>query len=253
MKKKLIATQFCGLMLYLPSSVFATEQIAYSLFGEPAYLSTCNKCHTNGNPNNSNNSNVIPKVQEAFNADKLGLTGLRNFLVVTFPVCSNGTVLDSAKNRCVSTQKCQADSIVATTPTSRFKINNNGTVTDTKTSLMWKRCSEGKSWSNCQHGIALIFTWQQALQQAQFVNNNGGFAGFHDWRVPNVKELISITEKQCLEPAINLMVFPSTPSAMFWSSSPSALDSHDAWDVGFGYGGSGSYFKEGKDYLRLVR
>jgi hypothetical protein len=40
MKKKFFATQFFGLMLYLPSSVFATAQIAYSLFGDPAYLST---------------------------------------------------------------------------------------------------------------------------------------------------------------------------------------------------------------------
>ena len=253
MKKKFFATQFFYLLLYLPLPVFGTEQIAYSLFGDPGYLSACNKCHTNGNPNNSNNSNLMPRALDAYKIDKLGLSGFIDFLSITFPVCTNGTVLDSAKNNCVSTQKCQTDSIIATTPSSRFKINNNGTVTDTKTGLMWKRCSEGQSWVNCQHGIAAIYTWQQALHQAQFVNNNGGFAGFHDWRVPNVKELISITEKQCLEPAINLNVFPNTPSTMFWSSSPSAFDSYDAWDVGFGYGGSGSYFKDGKDNLRLVR
>jgi Protein of unknown function (DUF1566) len=153
----------------------------------------------------------------------------------------------------VSAQTCQTASIPATTPTSRFTVNNNGTVSDSKTGLMWKKCSEGQSGADCSGGSAATYTWQQALQQAQTVNNGGGFAGYSDWRVPNVKELVSITEKQCVEPAINLTVFPNTPSNWFWSSSPYASYSYYAWIVDFNSGYSSSNYKSNNNNVRLVR
>jgi len=152
----------------------------------------------------------------------------------------------------VSAQTCQTASIPSTTPTSRFTMNGNGTVTDTKTGLMWKKCSEGQSGTDCSSGSAATYTWQQALQQAQTVNS-GSFAGYSDWRVPNVKELVSITEKQCVEPAINLTVFPNTPSSWFWSSSPGASVSNGAWIVYFSIGNSSYDFKDSFNYVRLVR
>jgi hypothetical protein len=153
----------------------------------------------------------------------------------------------------VSAQTCQTASIPATTPTSRFTVNSNGTVADTKTGLMWKKCSEGQSGTDCSSGEAATYTWQQALQQAQTVNS-GGFAGYSDWRVPNVKELVSITEKQCVYPAINLTVFPNTPSVWwFWSSSPYADNSGDAWIVYFENGVSINDGKGSYGYVRLVR
>jgi hypothetical protein len=124
-------------------------------------------------------------------------------------------------------QTCQTASIPATTPTSQLTDNGNGTVTDTKTGLMWKQCSEGLTGADCATGSAEIYTWQAALAQAQTVNTSGGFAGHTDWRLPNVKELRSITEKQCYYPAINLTRFPNIGiyrfgywSGMYWSASP---------------------------------
>ncbi len=151
-------------------------------------------------------------------------------------------------------QICQTASIPATTPTNRFTINKNGTVSDTKTGLMWKTCSEGQSGTDCSGGSAATYTWQLALQQAQTINNGGGFAGYSDWRVPNVKELLSIVEEQCIEPSINLTVFPNTPYLnVFWSSSPSADFSGNAWYVGFYGGGSDYGFKDYGNFVRLVR
>ena len=150
-------------------------------------------------------------------------------------------------------QTCQTANIPATMPTNRFTINKNGTVSDTKTGLMWKTCSEGQSGTDCSGGSAATYTWQLALQQAQTVNNGSGFAGYSDWRVPNVKELVSITEKQCYDPAINLTVFPNTPSNLFWSSSPYAGISSLAWIVGFSYGYSDYGLKNDYAVVRLVR
>ncbi|MFZ2727860.1 MAG: DUF1566 domain-containing protein [Methylococcaceae bacterium] len=149
-------------------------------------------------------------------------------------------------------QTCQTTTITASTPNNRFTINTNGTVLDTKTGLLWKQCSEGLSGINCATGNATTYTWQGALQQAQTVNNVG-FTGYKDWRVPNIKELRSITERQCYDPSINLTVFPNTISNYYWSSSPVAYNSYYAWIVDF-YSGSDYWdLKDGNNFVRLVR
>jgi hypothetical protein len=112
--------------------------------------------------------------------------------------------------------------VPASAPTSQFIDNGNGTVTDKKTGLMWKRCSEGQTWSGVTcTGDVTYYAWQSALQQVQVVNNSGGFASKTDWRMPNIKELASIFEEQCWDPAFNVTVFPifSHPNVSFWSSS----------------------------------
>lgn len=111
----------------------------------------------------------------------------------------------------LNAQICKPESIPATTPTNRFIVHANGTVTDKTTGLMWKKCSEGQSGDDCGTGSPSRYNWGQALQQAQEINDSGGFAGYRDWRLPNIKELYSIVENQCLYPAINLDVFPNTP------------------------------------------
>ena len=145
--------------------------------------------------------------------------------------------------------------ITASAPNSRYTDNGDGTVTDTTTGLMWKQCAEGLTTSStaCDTGTAAIYTWQQALQQAQTVDSGSGFAGHTDWRLPNRKELHSLVEVQCYSPAINATLFPNTPSNEFWSSSPVADDTGYAWVVSFdgGYDSNGN--KSYANYVRLVR
>lgn len=109
------------------------------------------------------------------------------------------------------------DTIPSSTPTDRFTVNNNGTVSDTATGLMWKRCAEGQSGSSCA-GAPSSFSWQDALLLQS--GNQESFAGFNDWRLPNVKELLSLVEVRCFDPAINLAVFQNASSSIFWSNSP---------------------------------
>ena len=143
--------------------------------------------------------------------------------------------------------------MTASTSNSQLIDNGNGTITDLKTGLMWKQCLEGVSGSSCETGLPDTFTWQQALQQPGLVNNAGGFAGYTDWRLPNVKELVSLVEEQCYTPAINSDRFPNTPSSGVWSGSPYALYADSAWYVNFNYGDSGAYFRNSNYAGRWVR
>jgi len=127
-------------------------------------------------------------------------------------------------------------------PSSQFTDNGDGTVTDNVSNLTWMRCNLGETWSgvDCSVGAASTLNWQDALTQA---DSNSQY-GQTDWRLPNLNELTSITEKACYEPAINEAIFPSTISNFYWTSSPYALESGFAWTVNFGrssvYIGSGS-------------
>jgi hypothetical protein len=112
---------------------------------------------------------------------------------------------------CIST-------IPATTPTARFIVNGDGTVIDTRTGLMWMRCSLGQAWTGTTcTGTAAQYVWADALAQAQ----SSSYAGHSDWRVPNVKELVSIVERRCAYPAINTDLFPATATWKYWTSTPS--------------------------------
>jgi len=145
-----------------------------------------------------------------------------------------------------------------TPTTDHFLDNNNGTVSDPKTGLIWKKCSEGQSYNsgtNSCDNAASTYNWAAALQQTQDVNaaTSGENLGQTDWRVPNINELASIAELSCFSPAINLSIFPSTPSNGYWSSSPRASYVYGAWIVNFDDGYDGTLYKNYYPHVRLVR
>ena len=148
-------------------------------------------------------------------------------------------------------QTCQSETAVpSTTPANRFLVHGNGTVTDTATGLTWAQCAEGLSGSACTDGTATTSTWADALIRAR----DSTHAGYTDWRLPTVKELPSIVEERCFDPAINLAVFPNTPSSGFWSASPYNHTSNSAWGVYFLSGWAYGSRRGGGDYhVRLVR
>lgn len=141
-------------------------------------------------------------------------------------------------------QTCN-DKVDATTPTSRFTINADNTVTDKATGLTWMRCTLGQTGSDCSGGAAKKYTWVAALNEV--AQKHSG------WRAPNIKELASIAELKCYGPAINTTVFPNTVSSGYWSSSPFAISNSSAWGVDFYNGGDPNYAKYPSYYVRLVR
>ncbi len=115
----------------------------------------------------------------------------------------------------LAAQQC-LESMNRTVPTTQYQLHDNGTVTDQVTGLTWMRCPVGMTWEKEQAkctGSAQKHSWQSALLTTQAINDVNGnhslhqFAGVEKWRMPNIKELVSLIERACHSPALNGTVF----------------------------------------------
>lgn len=147
---------------------------------------------------------------------------------------------------------CQKTNIPEATPSARFVNNGDGTITDSNTDLMWKQCLEGLAGDECELGEALALNWAEALLYLPELNKEGD-KGYMDWRMPNIRELSTLVETQCMNPSINTEVFPGTPATQVWTSSPYQFYTHYSWYVDFGYGSADYDERIKPKSLRLVR
>ena len=141
--------------------------------------------------------------------------------------------------------------IAASNPDNIYTVHGDGTVTDTRTGLMWKQCLEGYGGAGCiADGTTTSFTWANALAHAE----SHTFAGYTDWRLPNQKELRSLVEECRRSPAINDAIFGlNTLSSVVWSGSPLAGNPNNAWNVNFNNGNANNDNRNNGNHVRLVR
>ena len=128
-------------------------------------------------------------------------------------------------------------------PSPRFTDNTDGTVTDNLTGLMWAQDANldgAKTWANA-------LTYVNALD----------FAGHDDWRLPNRKELRSLTDYAQFDPSlpaghpfINVL---SGGSDFYWSSTTAAYTANSAWISSARDGYLGGSFKTDTRYVWPVR
>ena len=152
---------------------------------------------------------------------------------------------------------------VASTSNATLTVNGNGTVTDSVTELVWDQCVLGRSTSStaCDTGSAATYDWPTALAQAA-AQNAAAYKGYTDWRVPNVKELLSITKIDTYTQnvaATDVSAFPNTPLPLsqcsqgcFWTSTPAYAPSN-VLAVEFSLGTASNSHPSSANHVRLVR
>lgn len=140
--------------------------------------------------------------------------------IKAYPDGSDGSPLAAKFIRCVRGDEYGIN---------KFTDNENGTITDKATGLMWT-----------QDDSYIGLDWQEALAWAE-EKNAENYLGHRDWRLPNVKELQSIVDYSGVYPAIDTNYFYITDQdAYFWSStsaffSPVVPGYYYGWYVAFGY------------------
>jgi uncharacterized protein DUF1566 len=118
-----------------------------------------------------------------------------------------------------------------------FIDNLNGTTTDEDTSLIWQ-----------QEDYGIQGDWEEAISYCEGLD----FAGGQDWRLPNIKELRSITDSTLFSPALDQAFFTNTYWD-YWSSTTNANAVTSAWKINFVYGGISGYTKTIDLGVRCVR
>lgn len=100
----------------------------------------------------------------------------------------------------------------------RFLLQD-GEALDTKTGLIWQRCSLGMTWAS-EHGCVgeIIYV---GLDDA--TKKAGESIG--KWRVPSGPELESLIDRSCGSPAVDASVFPDIKKdengeANYWTTNP---------------------------------
>lgn len=103
----------------------------------------------------------------------------------------------------------------------RFQDNGDGTVTDQITGLTWLNRLQQDT-----------MDWEQALRLA----DSSSAAGKTDWRLPNIKEMQSVSDQKLFLPCISKQVLNFTGNRKFWTSTTLSNQSDKAWFLDSRYG-----------------
>jgi hypothetical protein len=110
----------------------------------------------------------------------------------------------------------------ATLPNPASYTVEGDTVKDNVTGLVWQRTVPTQT-----------YDWAGAKAYCASLS----LGGLTEWRLPSRIELVSLVDFTKFDPSIDTTAFPSTPSSVFWSSSPVAVYG-GAWYVDFHDGGT---------------
>lgn len=116
--------------------------------------------------------------------------------------------------------RCVRGPVSVGTSGCRFTISG-GTAQDPGTGLTWQRIAP-----------TATFTWAAAMAYCPTVTDDGG-----GWRLPSIKELLTLVDNTRYNPAIDVATFSNTSDA-FWSATPQPGSSASAWNVRFYLGES---------------
>lgn len=101
-----------------------------------------------------------------------------------------------------------------TTITNHFLDNGNGTITDNLTQLIWQKVPNTSA-----------LTWEQGLAYAEGLT----LGGASDWRLPNIKELQSLSNESATNPSVFSPYFSNLGGDFYWSSTSLPNQTNEAW------------------------
>jgi hypothetical protein len=139
----------------------------------------------------------------------------------------------------------------------RYIDNGDGTVTDTRTWLIWLKnanCFGNQDWKTAMQSVAKLADGQCGL-------SDGSKAG--DWRLPTKEELEAMVDKKYENPALSNAAgtsqwtegdaFSGVQSYYYWSSTSDAYNAGYAWNVGLYDGYVDSSGNPSSNYVWPVR
>lgn len=141
----------------------------------------------------------------------------------------------------------------------RFRDNGDGTITDTRTSLVWEKLSDDDS----IHDKDKKYPWPETIAKIRALNG-ASFAGHNDWRLPTVDELAAIAKRgqrpaidaifdtNCVAKCTVLTCSCNMPS-LYWSSTTYKADSAIAGALDFRNGFVDSPDRPNNNFVRAVR
>lgn len=135
---------------------------------------------------------------------------------------------------------------------SHLTLNSDGTVLDAKTRLLWSACLVGQTWDSSSKsctGNPQQLTWADALLESA----RQDLGGYTSWRLPNAKEVQSIINRGCVDPALRLSLFPGANSENIWTGTTAANEANQAFAVAMYSGKNNLKTKNTPLYVRLVR
>jgi hypothetical protein len=147
-----------------------------------------------------------------------------NAFVSQLPAENESEINNQLRNKVAPMQRCNRI-VSSTAPIARFKKDTSGNILDTFTGLIWQACVVGQSGENCDEGEATLYTWQEALEHANKLQEQSQKL----WRLPNLKELQRTIENQCEEPALNPFAFPNVPMTQVWSATPHSKETDKSY------------------------
>ena len=120
----------------------------------------------------------------------------------------------------------------------RFYLIGDDIVADRTTGLSWSRGNVGTK----------LLTWSKAADACRALD----LGGFKDWRLPTIRELLTLVDYERHEPAID-PIFQCV-SSYYWTSTPAAHSpSGYAWVVDFDNGASNWGRRSYGFHVRAVR
>lgn len=123
-------------------------------------------------------------------------------------------------------------------------IDGDVVVFDRATGLCW--AADGNE-AGCNNGAEI--SWAGGIAYANALD----FAGFTDWRMPNIKELLSIINYVRVTPALLEPPFINTGIVIYWSSTTYAAVDSAAWLCDFDTGSTTLVVKTDTELIRCVR